>query len=340
VALGDGVSCSSNFQKLFNFLMPALIADFRFSPQASCFPAKIEITQNLSTGDLFEWEVRDHTNRQIGTSNAANPIFNIVNPGEYTIYHKTTNSITLQEARAENSGSTSPPPNTTVVGTPVIIYDNPFAGFQARPTPVFVPDTRLDVFNRSSTALDPVTGEEYPIYYKWYFGDGTDTLVSDINPNPLVAESNFQPSHFYQNEGNYDIALIAINDHYGNAIPPNLIASCRDTTTQRIQAKAAGFTRVPNAFTPSPNGPGAGNGGSTSTNDVFLPIAKGIVEFQMQIYDRWGNLVFESLDKTKGWDGYDKDNNLLPAGVYVYKLVLLLSNEQRTTQIGDVTLIR
>ena len=60
----------------------------------------------------------------------------------------------------------------------------------------------------------------------------------------------------------------------------------------------------------------------------------------MQIFDRWGNLIFETKDKTIGWDGYDKNGQLLPAGVYVYKLVMRLSNDQRTTQIGDVTLIR
>jgi gliding motility-associated-like protein len=67
---------------------------------------------------------------------------------------------------------------------------------------------------------------------------------------------------------------------------------------------------------------------------------EGVLEFQMQIFDRWGNLIFESKDKNQGWDGYDKNGRLLPAGVYVYKITMRLSDEQRTTQIGDVTLIR
>ncbi|HYG20853.1 MAG TPA: gliding motility-associated C-terminal domain-containing protein, partial [Ohtaekwangia sp.] len=78
----------------------------------------------------------------------------------------------------------------------------------------------------------------------------------------------------------------------------------------------------------------------TGRNDVFLPVMKGIEEFQMQIFDRWGTLIFESRDKNQGWDGYDKNGQLLPSGVYVYKLTLRLSNDQRTTQVGDVTLIR
>jgi hypothetical protein len=88
-------------------------------------------------------------------------------------------------------------------------------------------------------------------------------------------------------------------------------------------------------------------------NDVFLPIVKGIDldepgTFLMQIFDRWGNLVFESRNdadpaadvKVRGWDGYDRSGNLLPAGVYVFKLQLRLSDGQKVTQVGDVTMIR
>jgi gliding motility-associated-like protein len=67
---------------------------------------------------------------------------------------------------------------------------------------------------------------------------------------------------------------------------------------------------------------------------------EGVEEFQMEIFDRWGNLIFQSIDKNQGWDGYDKHGRLMPAGVYVYKLTMRLSDSQRTTQIGDVTLIR
>jgi len=65
-----------------------------------------------------------------------------------------------------------------------------------------------------------------------------------------------------------------------------------------------------------------------------------VEEFNMQIYDRWGNLIFESNSQTVGWDGYDQHGKLMPSGVYVYKLTLRLSDQQRTTQVGDVTLIR
>jgi gliding motility-associated-like protein len=59
----------------------------------------------------------------------------------------------------------------------------------------------------------------------------------------------------------------------------------------------------------------------------------------MLIYNRWGELLFESRDKSKGWDGYFK-NKLTAKDVYVYKLQLKFSDGRRETIAGDVTLLR
>ncbi|MFN8807671.1 MAG: gliding motility-associated C-terminal domain-containing protein [Bacteroidota bacterium] len=114
---------------------------------------------------------------------------------------------------------------------------------------------------------------------------------------------------------------------------------------RKVTAKLGGQSRIPNAFTPNPNGPSPdGRGGNGTFNDVFLPIVRGIADepdaYNLQVFDRWGNLLFESNSSTKGWDGYDQNGKMMPAGVYVYKLTLRFSDTQRTTQVGDVTLIR
>jgi gliding motility-associated-like protein len=191
------------------------------------------------------------------------------------------------------------------------VFANPTANFTARPEILFVPDTELTTFNFSTGA----TG------YQWDFGDGSTSTEEE-------------PKYTYRVEGLYDIRLIAETD-YGQGL------ICRDTIVRQVTAKQGGITKIPNAFTPSPDGPGSsGTGGNGTFNDVFLPFVKGVEEFNLQIYDRWGNLVFESTDSNRGWDGYDKNGRLMPAGVYVYKLVLRLSDGQRTTQVGDVTMIR
>ena len=57
------------------------------------------------------------------------------------------------------------------------------------------------------------------------------------------------------------------------------------------------------------------------------------------IFNRWGEMLFESLDKNYGWDGYYK-GKLCTMDVYVYKLKLEFSNGKSNTIVGDVSLIR
>lgn len=190
------------------------------------------------------------------------------------------------------------------------IHGNPVASFDVRPLLVYVPDTELTTFNFSSGATE----------YLWDFGDGGSS-------------TEFEPRYVYQIEGLYDITLVAINDHGDGAI-------CRDTLVRQITARQGGITRVPNAFTPNLNGPTGGVAGNNTFNDVFLPLVRGAEEFNMQVFDRWGNLVFESNNSNVGWDGYDQNGRLMPAGVYVYKLTVKLSDGQRSTQVGDITMIR
>jgi gliding motility-associated-like protein len=93
---------------------------------------------------------------------------------------------------------------------------------------------------------------------------------------------------------------------------------------------------VPDAF--SPNGDGV--------NDVFRVVSSGdnITNFSMQVFDRWGDLVFESSDINKGWDGQLR-NQLAPAGTYVWKITYHLSSPSNTygstiSKHGTVILIR
>jgi gliding motility-associated-like protein len=312
VALADGFNCSSTARKTIEILLPALVAAFQVEPLAACFPASVKVTSNTSTGDTFKWKVVDEAGNIAATALTTTPIFNIVNPGKYEIFLEASSSITNQTAFAQKSG--------------IEIFDKPVASFEARPTTLFVPDTELITFNFSTGANQ----------YNWDFDDGTRS-------------EDFEPKHFYQLEGKYTITLIAGYDHGERDVDGDGVMDgnvvCYDTARREITAREGGLTKIPNAFTPNPNGPsGGGTAGSGTFNDVFLPITKGVARedgsFIMQIFDRWGTLVFESRSQDRGWDGYDKNGNLLPAGVYVYKLTLRLADGQRTTQVGDVTVIR
>ncbi len=301
-----GLSCSDLVIKTIDIEVPPLQADFDAIPLAACFPTDITIVDNRATGDVFEWEVIDEGGRTSATSNANLPVFAIPNPGKYTIFLTTRNSFT---GDAESTSKE------------LEIFELPTASFELRPTVVFIPDQQITTFNFSDGANQ----------YEWDFGDGNTSI-------------DFEPTFTYRVEGEYPVTLVAgfnngSHDVDGDGVTDGAII-CYDTLTRTVQAKDGGVTRIPNSFTPNPNGPNGGNAGNGSFNDVFLPITKGVEEFLMQIFDRWGNLVFESRDKNQGWDGYHQNGSLMPAGVYVYKLELRLSNGQRTNQVGDVTLIR
>ncbi|MEQ1585104.1 MAG: PKD-like domain-containing protein, partial [Cyclobacteriaceae bacterium] len=296
------LGCESTFTKTINIPLLPLVAAFTADPVRACFPSDITVLTNTSTGDVMDWRVVDSNGRIAATSNAPLPVFRITNPGVYSIFLTTSNSLTGQVANTQQDNFE--------------VFDNPVASFDLRPTTVYVPDTELTTFNFSIGATD----------YDWDFGDGGNS-------------TDIEPTYVYKVEGAYDVRLIARNDHGQGLV-------CTDTLIRKVTAKQGGVTKVPNAFTPNPNGPSGGNpggpgsGGSGSFNDVFLPIVKGAEEFNMQIFDRWGNLIFESNSANVGWDGYNDNGKLMPAGVYVYKLTIRLSDGQRSTQIGDVTMIR
>ncbi len=185
----------------------------------------------------------------------------------------------------------------------ITVYAQAIADFTLKPATVYVPDQEVFFRNTSENAS----------MFHWEFGDG-DTSQA------------FNPIHRYEALGTYDITLIASNED-----------GCVDTLTlvSAVEAVAGGREQTPNAFTPS----GAGEAGSETVNDIFIPNVEGVTKFRMLIYNKWGQLLFESNDQTVGWNGYFQ-GRLQPADVYVYRLEVEYSDGREQVKVGDVTLIR
>lgn len=79
--------------------------------------------------------------------------------------------------------------------------------------------------------------------------------------------------------------------------------------SNEVEIVPAAVIYVPNAFTPNGDG----------LNDSFGGVGEGITDYTMQIFDRWGNMLFESNSIDIQWDGNYK-NEVVPTGVYVFKL--------------------
>lgn len=105
---------------------------------------------------------------------------------------------------------------------------------------------------------------------------------------------------------------------------------CRGMDSVLIEVVEMESLFVPNAF--SPNG--------DFENPVFLTYGLGILTFQMLIYDRWGNLVFEAKDKDSGWDGTLQNGGPAPMGAYVYKISGTWKSEEAFEKVGMLSLIR
>ncbi|OYT11412.1 MAG: hypothetical protein B6I18_04210, partial [Bacteroidetes bacterium 4572_112] len=89
------------------------------------------------------------------------------------------------------------------------------------------------------------------------------------------------------------------------------------------------YIYVPNAFTPNNDG----------KND-FLKVESSVgYDMFFQVYNRWGELVFETEDINKTWDGKFRGKEA-QAGIYVYHLRLTCYNHETFTKKGNITLIR
>ena len=141
--------------------------------------------------------------------------------------------------------------------------------------------------------------------YLWDFGDGaTSTLKDDV--------------HIYDKDGTYTVCLTATNE-YG----------CRDTVCKSVRGIVIPLVDVPSGF--SPNGDGI--------NDVVYVKGYGIENMTFRIFNRWGQKIFESTEKSKGWDGRYK-NVMQEMEVYAYTLSVEFFDGSKTTKNGNITLLK
>jgi gliding motility-associated-like protein len=194
----------------------------------------------------------------------------------------------------------------TTISSLVTVYPNPIASFTATPTKTDLQFPTISFTNQSSGGVS----------YLWDFGDGdTSNAVN--------------PSHTYQDTGTYYVILTVINQF-----------GCTDQYQLQIRIDPHFYFNVPNAFTPNTNG---SNGGqydiNALSNNVFYPFTEFVEKFNMMIFNRWGELIFESNDLTVGWDGYYR-GTLSQQDVYVWKIQLTYIDGSKLSKVGDLTLIR
>ncbi len=191
---------------------------------------------------------------------------------------------------------------STTTPNMITVHGYPTADFTWSPEVITVFSPEVQFENTSSSDV---------VSFEWTF---QDTLGSDFIANPVFVFPDTQPDNF--------LVELVVTNQFG----------CTDTVMNYILMNGVYSLYLPNAFTPN----GDGN------NDTFYPQGEGLVEskFEFYIFNRWGELIFESTEFNKEWDGTHLSEGA-PVGQYVWKVVTkdLYTNEKHTYH-GHVTLIR
>jgi len=187
------------------------------------------------------------------------------------------------------------------------IADSTIASVSVHPVPTaaFTSAPVPALQNTPATFFNLSTGG---VQYKWLFGDGDSTIRNTMDT----------VMHQYNATGTYEACLITYNEF-----------GCTDTACNPVQALIVPLLDVPNAFTP-------GRGGQ---NSVIRVEGFGIGRMSWKIYNRWGQVVFETNNRKMGWDGTYKGQPQ-PMDVYAYTLDVEFTDGTKVRKTGDITLIR
>lgn len=178
------------------------------------------------------------------------------------------------------------------------VYILPNSFFDLAPRYVYVNDEPVNYFNLS----------DHADIIEWDFGDGTTS-------------NEWNPKHIYKKEGMYDVTLKVWTSK-----------DCFDLYVMEnaVIVEPYGNVEFPNAFRPA---------SPIEENRTFSPgIIDNVDDYHLMIYNRWGELLFESFDQNVGWDGYYM-GKVAKQDVYVWKVAGVYSNGETFVKTGDVTLL-
>ena len=193
--------------------------------------------------------------------------------------------------------------DTTVTFNDVVCIEDVEASFYLAPGTIGPGNSTVSFFNNSSNAVS----------YLWDFGD-------------LTYSTDFEPIHTYSTslQTGYVASLIATS-----------AAGCVDSTTMPISYQEVLIYYVPNSFTPD----------ADEHNQIFAPVfTSGFSpeKFEMTIFNRWGELIWQSYNHLEGWDGsFGVDGLNAPLGTYIWVISFKpKDNDDKLKITGFVNLLR
>lgn len=165
----------------------------------------------------------------------------------------------------------------------------------------------VDVVEIPSAIIDfGVTGSLQGIDYEWNFGDGNGSDVAN-------------PVHEYQYPGIYEVSVRVID-----------INGCEYLFRKNVEVKELITVYVPSAFTPNGDG----------FNDNLRMGYHSITQLNFQLYNRWGQMVFQTNNPDFTWNGIGLEGEVVPEGVYVYHVRAVDVQGRPVEKTGTITILR
>jgi len=206
---------------------------------------------------------------------------------------------------------------TTVNGCSNSLTIEDYICVESPPTAFFTTNpSQISDLSQPTSFINSSTGA---VNYIWEFSDGQNSDET----NPILFFSNNSLGGVYA-------TLIAINElgcesSYSSFLAFNVNTLVDDSNIDVF---------IPNTFTPYTN----------ESNQLFIPIFSDpelLEEFELNIFNRWGEEVFKSFDYSIGWDGtFGGFDNIVQDGIYIYEVKYKSKNTLRNKIVGHVNLIR
>ena len=193
--------------------------------------------------------------------------------------------------------------SSTILATPIVVDAYPLAAFEPSSDMFTEPNQGLSFWNNSSGAQT----------YFWDFGDG-------------ATSNEFAPFHIFNNGENEGITvtLVAVSN-----------LGCTDTATYLIEFDPGLVYFIPNSFTPD----------GDQYNQTYKPIFTYGIDannYKFEIFNRWGELIFESNNPLVGWDGTFGNRGIqCQNGTYIYRIIIKVPGiDDRKIINGHLNLVR
>ena len=204
----------------------------------------------------------------------------------------------------------------------------------------FGPTTLQHIVSNGScidTASQSIYLENHPLKASF-------TTEGGICPQDLVSFNNTSSGDLISWSWNFDDGSTSIDKNPAGHLFPNVYGGkifnisliventigCYDTATAQITKLQSCAVGVPNAFTPNGDG----------LNDYLYPAnALNVTNLEFRVYNRFGQVIFESHDGTKKWDG-KLNGQVQPTGTYIWMLSYTDLSGRKINQTGSTVLIR